>query len=171
LGFGKFGLFNATLYSLLTNFISNNNPGFYLNDIVSGNNGIVEPPTPPGYNAGIGYDNCSGFGSPHPFSDYYLMTAPTQSGGDYPGDFTILAVTPSSTTAAISWSKSQDAMSYIVITQVPNPGLPPSYAVSHKTSTTLAGLTPNTTYNLLVYAVNQTGVLEARGGESFTTTN
>jgi subtilase family serine protease len=170
LGFGRFGMFNATFYSLLTSAFSNNNPGFYLNDIVSGNNGIVQYGLPPGYNAGIGYDNCSGFGSPHQSSDFFLLTAPTQTGGAYPGAFVIRAVTPSSTTAAVSWSKSQTAMSYILMIHDPNPEHPPIYAVSLKTNTSLSGLVPNTTYDLTVYAVNQTGTVAATGRVFFTTT-
>ena len=152
-GLGKIGFFNPTLYHMVT---VDGNPG--LNDVLSGNNG---DPLPPynwyGYNAGPGYDNCTGWGSMYGtyFAAEALLT-PTQT-GTKPAAFGGLSGSAQKTTAKLTWTASQSATGYLVIVNAPGRGPLFFDYISNVPSVEITGLLPGIVYLATVTAVNTSG--------------
>jgi subtilase family serine protease len=152
LGLGQVGFFNPTLYK-----VPETNGG--LNDVVDGTNGNANLfPGLPGYSAGFGYDNCTGWGSMFgPLFMYYYLASPTSTG-------TVSAMprglnaTATKTTVTVKWSPVSTANGYIAIIGISSFGVVPiEEDVTRGTGTVLRGLTPNTTYAILLAALDPAG--------------
>jgi subtilase family serine protease len=165
LALGGIGFFNPTLYKFAEAYY-----GQYgvLHDVFDGTNGNSTTYGIPGYSAGLGYDNCTGWGSMdgQGFADVFLTT-PTKKGTP-PGKFGGLAGTAQSTTANLSWNPASGATGYLVEATGPVDPIPLSY-VSTQTSVVISGLTPNTTYQIAVLALNRSGSTRVSSEISLTT--
>jgi subtilase family serine protease len=149
------GFFNPLLYQIYQ--ITSD-----FHDIQVGNNGESNFYLGiPGYNAGLGYDDCTGFGSMigENFGFDLLTTYLNNVSGNLPATPTGLHGTPSTTTASISWTAAAGAASYIVQTiDLSSPTQPPTINYLTKTtSVKISGLIAGSTYGITVYAVNGTG--------------
>lgn len=150
-GLGKIGFFNPMLYGMQSLYAYAG-----MNDVVYGYNGY---PANPGYFAGPGYDNCTGWGSTYGtyFAAQFLLT-PTKNGTP-PGAFGGLSGVAAKTTAKLTWAKSQGATGYLIIYQWA--GRPDTLFwdfVTNKTNITLTGLKPGIIYLASVTALNRSGV-------------
>src|SRR5258707_1375978 len=162
-GLGKIGFFNPFFYK-----IARVNQANMLNDILDGTNGNAELYQIPGYNAGPGYDDCTGWGTMigEEFASLYL-TSPIKA-GTLPGKFGGVTGTAQGTKAKLSWAQSNRATGYLVeLLQGGNP-IPFDY-VSKGSSVELSGLAPDTTYEVLVYALNLSGSTQSTNTINLTT--
>ncbi|MFZ0505508.1 MAG: fibronectin type III domain-containing protein [Chthoniobacterales bacterium] len=128
-----------------------------MHDVFDGTNGNwTEYPDLPGYSAGLGYDNCTGWGSMNGqgFAAAWLLTPIKE--GQKPGEAGGLKGTAQTTTAKLSWAPANGATGYLVEADPPNDALPLNF-VSKGTSTEITGLTPRTTYRIVVFALNESG--------------
>ena len=144
------------------------NPLFYqdreLYQILDGSNGNVEIYGSPGYNAGSVYNNCCGTGSLWGGGlAYQIITA--GSSGTPPDQITGLTITPTKTSAKISWDHTHGATGYTVwidLVKVLHGTLYRLTDVSQtyvtkNNSFQVTGLESNQVYDLIVGAVNQGG--------------
>ena len=152
--FPRLGFLNAAFYPFANQYY-----GEYgiLHDVFDGTNGnSTEYPDLPGYSAGLGYDNCTGWGSMNGqgFAAAWLLTPIKE--GQKPGEAGGLKGTALSTTAKLSWDPANGATGYLVEADPPNDALPLNF-VSKGTITEVTGLTPRTTYRIVVFALNESG--------------
>jgi len=162
-GLGKIGFFNPTLYGL-----AEKNFGI-AHDISNGSNGNATIFGIPGYNAGFFYDNCSGWGSIWGEScASKLLLHPTQTGTP-PASFGGVSGTAQTATAKVSWASSSGATGYLVQVSPTNGSTVDNY-VSNTTSVELTGLTPKTSYEITIVALNPSGSRQATN-VIFLTTN
>jgi subtilase family serine protease len=153
-GFPRLGFLNAAFYPFANQYY-----GEYgiLHDVFDGTNGnSTEYRDLPGYSAGLGYDNCTGWGSMNGqgFAAAWLLTPIKE--GQKPGEAGGLKGTALSTTAKLSWDPANGATGYLVEADPPNDALPLNF-VSKGTSTEITGLMPRTTYRIVVFALNESG--------------
>jgi subtilase family serine protease len=162
-GLGKIGFFNPTLYNLAETHFG------VAHDISSGSNGNVTFFGIPGYNAGLFYDNCSGWGSIWGEScASILLSTPTKT-GTRPAGFGGISGTAQITTAKVSWAPSNGATGYLIQVSPTNNSTVDNY-VSKSTSVALTGLAPKTSYVVAVVALNPSGARQA-ANVIFLTTN
>jgi subtilase family serine protease len=162
-GLGRIGFFNPTLYGLAeTNF-------GIVRDISNGSNGNATIFGIPGFNAGFFYDNCTGWGSIWGEScASKLLLNPTQSGMP-PASFGGISGTAQTTTAKVSWASSSGSTGYLIEISPTNGSTVDNY-VSRTTSVELTGLTPKTSYQIAIVALNPSGSTQATN-VIFLTTN
>jgi hypothetical protein len=113
----------------------------------------------PGYSAGFGYDNCTGWGSMFgPLFMYYYLANPTST-GTVPAMPRGLNATATTTTVTVKWSPVSTANGYIAIIGTSSffGVVPLEDDVTRGAQTTLRGLTPNTTYAILLAALDPAG--------------
>jgi subtilase family serine protease len=150
-GLGRFGLINPDLY-----FLAFTEPG--LIDIRDGSNGDAALYGGiPGYNAGPGYDDCTGWGSMlgELFAANSLVVHPTVI-GNVPPPPTGFSGTAAKTTADLKWTKTPRAKGYLIeVIQQDSTAL--TFYIAKGTSVQLTGLTPKTTYIASLYPVNING--------------
>jgi kumamolisin len=153
LGLGRVGFFNPTLYN-----VGETVGG--LNDIVDGSNGNANLFNGlPGWTAGIGYDNCTGWGSMFgPLFMYYYLATPTST-GTAPAMPRGFNATATATTLTVHWSPVSTAKGYIAIIGTSSffGVVPIEDDVTRGTQVVLRGLTPNTNYAILLAALNTAG--------------
>jgi subtilase family serine protease len=155
------GFFNPTLYTA-----ANLAPAGHLNPVEDGSNGNLDLFGTAGFNAGVGYNNCTGLGTVlGPFA--YEIALVSGTGSDAPAAPTNLKVTPATTSAKISWTKSPGATGYVVLVDFLEPSnggfLPTAIeqiAVTQSDKVTVTGLTADSTYGVAVEAVNSGGANE-----------
>jgi subtilase family serine protease len=146
------GYFNPALYSL-----DNGQPVNHLNDVITGSNGSAALFGTPGYNAGPGYDNCSGSGTMRGAEfAFYFLTART--GGTPPGAVGHLRPKPQTGGVELTWDAAVGATGYVIFITTRNgiPGLAFTY-VTKDTSYVSDSLKDNTPYTATVAAVNVGG--------------
>jgi subtilase family serine protease len=156
------GFFNPTLYTATATLA----PAGFLNPVEDGSNGNLDLFGTPGFNAGVGYNNCTGLGTVlGPFAYEIALVSGTGSG--VPPAPTNLKVTPAATSAKISWTKSPGATGYVVLVDFLEPShgsfLPTAMeqiAVTQSDKVTVTGLTADSTYGVAVEAVNSGGAQE-----------
>jgi subtilase family serine protease len=150
LGLGKLGFLNPYLYYLALTSGSRI-------DIRNGSNGNANLFRVPGYNAGIGYDNCSGLGSiiGESFA-FYSLTRHLAINGTRPSVPRGLSGTAATATANVSWTATPGATGYIVQAIRTGTRTLTNY-VSHSDHIELTDLAPKTTYFIEVVAVNPNG--------------
>ena len=155
------GFFNPALYTA-----ANLAPAGHLNPVEDGSNGNLDLFGTAGFNAGVGYNNCTGLGTVlGPFA--YEIALVSGTGSDAPAAPTNLKVTPATTSAKISWTKSPGATGYVVLVDFLEPSngsfLPTAIeqiAVTKSDKVTVTGLTTDSTYGVAVEAVNSGGANE-----------
>jgi subtilase family serine protease len=149
-GLGRFGSINPDLY-----FLAFTEPG--LIDVKDGSNGDVTLYGLAGYNAGPGYDNCTGCGSMFGeiFAANSLVCHLVVEGTvpDSPTGFNGVAAT---NTASLKWAKTPRAKGYLIEVKQTDTGAETFYIASD-TKVELTNLTPKTTYELSLFGVNPAG--------------
>jgi subtilase family serine protease len=162
-GLGRFGLINPDLY-----FLAYTAPG--LIDVQDGSNGDAAIYGIPGYNAGPGYDDCTGWGSmlgeTFAFSSLTRHLVITRLLPDTPRGF---GGTAGKTTAKLFWAKTPRAKGYIIQAQRTDTGALTNYIASG-TNIELTDLAPKTTYLLALVAVNKEGANLVPGTPLYITT-
>ena len=164
LGFGTPGFANPVLYKV------NSGLSLYpqwLQGILDGSNGDANVFGAPGYNAGFGYNNCSGLGSIGPTGANIVIdigVAPVQFyGGPPPGAPGHMTAVPTSTGVTLFWSAGSGAGGYVVqgakVLGIETVSLP-NY-VSHKAPFVVTGLSPNNYYVFTVVAVGPDGTTQS----------
>jgi hypothetical protein len=150
-GLGRFGLINPDLY-----FLAFTQPG--LIDTRDGSNGDAALYGGiPGFNAGPGYDACTGWGSMlgELFAANSLVVHLTTI-GNAPPPPTGFSGTVGKTTADLKWTKTPRAKGYLIeVTQPDSTAV--TFYVAKGTSVQLTALTPKTTYVASLFPVNKTG--------------
>jgi subtilase family serine protease len=142
-----------------------------LYDVFSGSNGYAPIYGTPGYNAGYGYDNCTGCGSMlGALSAYTFLLVegpyrvPDQKGTNPPGEITDLTAKPTADSVTLTWKESKGATGYIVLITYPraNSSYVGAQAFLTKSPkqriTKLAG---GTQYSAWVGALNKKGAASA----------
>jgi subtilase family serine protease len=159
-GLGRLGFFNPTLYTVgVSQFAS---PSSFLYDIETGSNGYV-PFGGPGYYNGFGYSNTTGNGSIWGGGfGLQLLIGGTQPGTP-PGGFVVgLKAPATSTSATITWTKSNGAVGYAIGLYTARAGALYYTTIGYvekppKSSLTFTGLTPGASYNAFVWGFNASG--------------
>jgi subtilase family serine protease len=154
-GVGKgLGFFNPTLYYLSQH-------GYYNRlDILDGSNGNVELYGTAGYTAGVGYDNCTGWGSlwGGAFSTV-LLTLGGQPGTP-PDQVNDLYSIPGTTSVKFFWQHTKGATAYVIIVGLAN-SVSPTFAeqvyLSKGEMLEAKGLLPRTSYDATILTVNPSG--------------
>lgn len=144
----KLGFFNPTFYT------SNTAPGF-LYPVFDGNNGDPTMDGTPGYNAGLGYNNCTGAGTIYG-GGFGVQILSSETGGTPPGRENIFDPTLTDTTAFFHWSQAKRATGYVIGLFLPQHDFFECF-VTKGTSITFSNLLPKSQYHLSVYAVNKNG--------------
>lgn len=165
---GYLSIVNAGLEYVGNTKIGFVNPFFYqdteLYQILDGSNGNAVIYGSPGYSAGSVYNNCCGTGSLWGGGlAYQIITA--GSSGTPPDQITGLTVTPTETSAKISWDRTRGATGYTVWIDLVTVLHGTLYRLSdvaqtYVTKTTsfeVTGLESNQVYDVNVGAVNQGG--------------
>ena len=142
MGVAKVGFFNPSLYNLRGHF-------FDLVDITDGSNGNVSIYGIPGYNAGVGYDNCTGWGTMNNLFAPNLLLLTTKN-GRLPDAPTNVTTEVRGTTVKLAWKAAAGATGYFIY------GGPTVY-VSKGPSVELTGLSPKVVYFVYIAAVNNSG--------------
>ncbi len=153
-GLGPVGFLNPALYSFSK---GGNVPFFDENDVVDGTNGSKPIYHLPGYSAGPGYDDTTGWGS---IIGYYFVrdfiVGPLVNGKRPPPPPSGLKGSTTSTTASITWNKADGATGYAVLGAGPNYITPTAFTTGN--STTIQGLSPGSLYSFFVYSLRKSGV-------------
>jgi subtilase family serine protease len=156
LGFGKIGFANPTLYKVAQGASLT---FFDFHDVVDGSNGDAEVYGVPGFFAGYGYDNVTGWGTPVT-SDLALDEAvqPALSESNPPAAPTGLSNTETSTSITIKWSKVAGATGFVAENfNLYSGGESITLTKAGTTTATFTGLTPNTEYGLQVLSISPGG--------------
>ena len=163
LGLGKVGFFNPFVYSFFKQ-----GPSTAINDIFNGSNGNLSVYGLPGYTAGIGYDNCTGWGSMSGdnFTIDYLFTPSIK--GQPPAMPRGLSATATRTSITVQWTPVLNANGYIAVAALQYAS---SIDVTQRTKAVLGGLTPGTTYQVFVVALNKAGASQYYNDSIFVTTS
>ncbi len=156
LGLGKgIGEFNPLLYRIAQGL-------FFppLNDVADGTNGNVRVFGIPGFDAGYGYDNCTGWGTIQGGNFAYSVLTTNLGSGTPPGVARGLFGTVTKNSATVSWTAGKGATGYIVeaidYATFQTAGL----KLTTGTSVKFTGLLPKTTYVFFVDSVNPNGTSE-----------
>ena len=169
-GLGTLGFFNPTLYSVGTTEFPT--PSDYMYDILNGSNGYV-PYGGPGYYNGFGYSNTTGNGSIWGSGFGLQLLLSGKQGGNVPGPLIVGLKSPAtSTSAAIKWTTSSNAVGYAIGLYHAGTlfNIVQGYvAKPPKTSLTFTNLIPNTSYNVFVWGFNASGGSANPATASFTT--
>jgi subtilase family serine protease len=157
LGFGTAGFANPGLYRLgsIGGYF---NPDFY--DIFDGNNGNELEYGAPGFSAGYGYDNASGWGAMFALTlvpDIALL--PALNGTHPPPPAKTLKAVASGTSVKLSWVGPPAATGYLVqgVNFTTGVSVAPMLAGKATTTAAITGLTPNTFYEFAVTAISTGG--------------
>ena len=153
-GLGPVGFLNPPLYRFSK---GGNVPFFDENDVVDGTNGSKPIYHLPGFSAGPGYDNTTGWGS---FIGYYFVrdfiVGSLVNGKTPPPPPTGLIGSTTATSASITWNKSDGAFGYAVLGAGSTYITPTAFTKGN--SVTVSGLKPNNSYSFFVYALKKSGV-------------
>lgn len=149
-GLSELGFLNPYLY-----FLALTSPS--TTDIRDGSNGNASLYGIAGYNAGRGYDDCTGLGSMVGESfAFNSLTRHLVINGLLPDTPRGLAGTAGTTTASVSWTTTPRATGYIVQVNRTDIASRTNY-VAHSNHIDLIDLSPKTTYFVVVVAVNPNG--------------
>ena len=157
-GFGPLGFTNPAIYGIEENPLSQAFLQGDFDDTVYGNNGDVADFGIPGFNAGMNYDNTTGWGSPvgdHMLLDLALQPAINNTNNP-PAAPNGVINTVTSNSIALKWTKVAGASGYFALAFNPNTQ---TFSVGESTlrSLTFTGLTPNTVYEVEVFSVSNGG--------------
>jgi kumamolisin len=163
-GHGRVGFINPFLYGLIFNQENGLliNQVFDVNDVIDGTNGNAFLLGIPGFFAGPGYDNCSGWGSMkgQRLAADLLVAGAVLTPGTRPAAPNVHTVAVGSAFIDFKWNPVPLATGYIfqALTVDSNFDIVTNVAfVTRNTTIKLTSLTPNTTYIISAYAVNEHG--------------
>jgi subtilase family serine protease len=146
----RLGFFNPTFYNT-NNIVS----GPLLYPVIDGTNGNPGLYGTPGYNAGFGYNNCTGTGTIYG-GGFGVQILSSGTGGRPPGASRISDPTLTDTSASFNWTAGKRATGYVVGLFLPQHDFFECF-VTKETHFTFKNLLPKATYHLSVYGVNQGG--------------
>jgi kumamolisin len=150
LGFNAIGFANPAFY-VLSNFKSG--PIYTMfNDITDGTNGELSHFAPPGFSAGVGYDNTTGWGTLLGRALLADLVVPPINSAPPPAP-TLQAGTVKPTSIPLHWTASAGATGYLLQGTDDNTGNPTPTVITNKTAFTLIGLTPGSEYYVTVTAI------------------
>ena len=145
LGFGQLGFANPALYHL------GGYGEFY--DVTDGSNGNTNLFGIPGFNAGYGYDNTTGWGSMQGgYLEENLILGPV-TGGSAPPAPTGLVAKATPTSVALRWTAVPGVVGYMAQGFTFYSNYPAGTEILTKTGVVFKGLTPNTAYTFDVYSI------------------
>jgi kumamolisin len=154
LGFGVEGYANPAFY-YIANFRTG--PAYTMfNDITDGTNGETSYFVPPGFSAGLNYDNTTGWGTLLGSALLTDLVVPLGNAAPPPAP-TILDATPHATSIRLTWSRSAHATGYLVQGTNDNTGEPTLPAVVGRRSFELTGLAPDSQYYITITAISPGG--------------
>ena len=157
LGLGQIGFANPGIYEL-----GPRTPlgGGGYNDIYKGSNGDKALYGVPGFKAGFGYDNVSGWGSPLPDLSNSLALLPLRLNNTTPPPaVTGLHGTTTATDATIDYVPAQGATGYLITAQNPATELfANDQVITQHGRAVVSGLMPDTYYRFVVYSVSPGGL-------------
>ena len=146
----RLGFFNPTFYN--TNNIVN---GPLLYSVIDGTNGDSSMYGTPGYNAGFGYNNCTGAGTIFG-GGFGVQILSSETGGTPPGYSRVFDPTLTDTSAAFHWTKGKGATGYVIGLFLPQHDFFECF-VTKETNITFKDLLPKSQYHFSVYGVNKGG--------------
>ena len=151
-GLPPFGFINPLLYKL------GESDAFGTRDVSDGSNGNAQIYGNPGYNAGYGYDDASGWGSINLGRYVYSALIEAHGSGAKPSAAHDVSVTPSTGSVVVTWTAGAGATGYLLTvgpadggTPVPNPLV---NKVTTGTQATVGALASGTVYYIYVTALN-----------------
>jgi len=154
IGLGRVGFVNPLLY-----YQALETDGY--DDITDGTNGNVNLYGIPGYTAGGGYDNCTGWGSMWGEDLVHNLLLFHPHNGRTPDPVTGVHGTAGKTTARVSWTAAKNATGYVVEADDMSNAFNFTHYCSAGTHVELTGLLPGTSYYIRVYSVNPPGATES----------
>ena len=146
----KLGFFNPTFYNA-TNIVT----GPLLYPVIDGTNGNPSLYGTAGYNAGFGYNNCTGTGTIYG-GGFGVQILSSVTGANPPGASRISDPTLTDTSASFTWTAGKRATGYVVGLFLPQHDFFECF-VTKETHFTFKNLLPKETYHLSVYGVNKGG--------------
>jgi subtilase family serine protease len=146
----RLGFFNPTFYNV-NNLVS----GPLLFPVFDGTNGNPGMFGTPGYNAGLGYNNCTGAGTIYG-GGFGVQILSSVTGSNPPGASRIADPTLTDTSASFTWTAGKGATGYVVGLFLPQHDFFECF-VTKQTHFTFKNLLPKTTYHLYVYGVSNGG--------------
>ena len=154
-GIGKgLGFFNPTLYGLSQEGYDNRL------DILDGSNGNVELYGTPGYPAGIGYDNCTGWGSLWGGAFATVLLTSGGQPGTPPDLVNDLYAIPGTTSVKFFWKHTKGATAYVIAVALASSvslTFDEQVDISKGETLEVKGLYPKTNYDASVLTVNSSG--------------
>jgi subtilase family serine protease len=166
---GFFSLVNGISQGLGSGVYGYANPAFYyisalggglvytmFNDVTDGTNGILSHFEPPGFSAGAGYDNTTGWGTLLGSALLTDLVVPTGGSAPPPAP-TIKGDTAKATSITLTWSASKGATGYLVQGTNDDTGEPTPQVLLNKKAYVLGGLAPSSTYYITVTAISPGG--------------
>jgi len=147
------GQINPFLYSL-----DHGNASLCLYSVIDGSNGSAEYWDNPGYNAGQGYNNCTGLGTPPGGFFTYTVLASNYSGTP-PGNFNLTLDKLTATSATLTWTAASEATAYLVLVwhETGHQFGSNQLSITKQRKLTLTKLLTETEYEVAVIAVNAGG--------------
>lgn len=113
----------------------------------------------PGYNAGLGYNNCTGAGTIYG-GGFGVQILSSETGGNPPGNSRIFDPTLTDTSASFTWKAGKGATGYVVSLFLPQHDFFECF-VTKETHIIFRNLLPKEAYHLSIYGVNQGGSLRS----------
>jgi subtilase family serine protease len=146
----RLGFFNPTFYNA-DNIV--NGPLLY--SVIDGTNGNSSMYGTPGYNAGFGYNNCTGAGTIYG-GGFAVQILSSETGGTPPGYSRVFDPILTDSSAAFHWTKAGGATGYVVGLFLPQHDFFECF-VTKDTNFTFKNLLPKEQYHFSVYGVNKGG--------------
>lgn len=157
LGFGNPGFANPGLYVIAT---FRGLVYTMFNDVVDGNNGSNQESSP-GFTAGVGYDNTTGWGS---FIGGALLAdfVTPPNGSTPPPAPTGIKATSTSSSITLTWKGAAGDSGFLVETSQVDSSTVASTLIVNAPTATITGLLPSTKYYIQVYAISPQGTALAQ---------
>jgi len=158
LGLGQIGFANPALYLLGPRRPGGNYGGY--NDILDGSNGSAQIYGIPGFNAGFGYDNVSGWGSPQgaPLSTSLALLPLNLNNTNPPPAPTGVHGLAAPTSAKVAFTAAEGATGYLIEVLNPATRIYATEVITGTTHAVLSGLVAGTNYEFQVYSISPGGV-------------
>jgi kumamolisin len=168
LGFGVEGYANPAFYYLAE---FRTGPIYTMfNDVTDGTNGELSHFAPPGFSAGTGYDNTTGWGTPLGSAVLTNLVVPTGNSAPPPAPV-IRDSNAKATRITLTWSASKGATGYLVQATDDDTGEPTPPVILNKRAIVLTGLIPGDEYYITVTAIAAGGSTMSQPVTLMTPTN
>ncbi len=149
-GLPALGFANPLIYSLGA-------AAFGLNDVSDGTNGNPTIYGLPGYSAGYGFDDTTGFGSINVNAYTYPVLVGAHAPGARPGLVHGITADPTSKSVTVNWAAAANATGYLVTVRAANDAGPVINAVTMHDGVVVGGLKAGEAYYLYVTSLNPSG--------------